>query len=86
MNEENNIWHKRFQHLRMKLLDLNEEVEWKFNEFAVSTKRELAQAKRLYVNFDLETCDNKKYANENWGEGNYDVYDLNETLSPKDEG
>lgn len=85
MTENEILWKRKFEKLKFKIIDLAERVECRDNDFCPPTERAFVQANRVYVSFDFEVTSNKKFADDNWGEGNYDVYDLNRELSPFDD-
>jgi len=85
MGSENTYWKNKFDELRRAIANLGEELERRRHPAPPPRGRELIQSRRLYINFVQEICDSKEYADDNWGEGNYDVYDLNKELSPFDQ-
>lgn len=79
------IWKKRFDKLKSEVTTLAEKAEMEVGPFECPPERAFMQSRRIFVNFDYHVVDSEEYAKDNWGEGNYDVYDLNKTLSPFDQ-
>lgn len=75
------IWKQKYERLVARITDIELEVR---EEPYEHTKRAFIQANRMYVSFNLDCVDSKEKADELWGEGNYDVFDLNKELSPED--
>lgn len=75
------LWKQRYELLVSHLKDV--EVECRDKGFDVCERRAWDPPRRIYVSFCLDVCDSEDHAISEYGEGNYDVYDL-VRASPKD--
>lgn len=82
VNKQEMIWKQKYERLVSRLQDI--EIEVRNEAYEVAPSRAFVQANRMYVSFHLDAVDSKEKADELWGEGNYDVFDLNKDLSPED--